>query len=103
MEVFMRTLADIAIEYFCFLIHNRVIADPENTSTLAQAIPIYLDTMSTDERSAFSAAARRALDVATAEPDEHGYTPRKLVHPDHIAFLEAAASGRIFAAKSATQ
>ena len=31
-----------------------------------------------------------------AEPDEHGYTPRKLVTPEQTAFLDLLISGDVF-------
>jgi hypothetical protein len=52
--------------------------------------------MTEEERAAFSAAAQRAIDLLLAEPDEQGYTARKLVSDEQRAFLESAAAGDIF-------
>ena len=91
----MQTLADIALEHFCLLMFDGLL-DPEDASALSQAIPGYLASMSEEERSALAAAAQRALSRLLAEPDEHGYTPRKLVSGELRAFLEAAAACNIY-------
>ena len=91
----MQTLADIALDHFCLLMFDGPL-DPEDASALSQAIPGYLESMTKDERTAFSAAAQRAIDRLLAEPNEHGYTPRKLVSDELKAFLESAAAGEIF-------
>jgi len=91
----MKTLADIAIDYFCLLMFEGPL-DPEDAGALSQAIPVYLEGMSPDERVAFSAAAQRALHRLTALPNEHGYSPRTTVKPDELAFLKSAAAGDIF-------
>ena len=91
----MKTLADIAIDYFSLLMFEGPL-DAEDASALSQAIPVYLEAMSPDERVAFSAAAQRALDRLTAPPDEHGYSPRTTVKQDELAFLKSAAAGDIF-------
>jgi len=70
--------------------------DPDDASSLSQAIPGYLESMSHEERAAFSAAAQRALDRLLADPDEDGHSPRKLVSEELRAFLESAAAGDIF-------
>ena len=91
----MKTLADIAIDHFCLLMFDGPL-DPDDASALSQSIPVYLDSMSLEERIAFSAAAQRALDHLIAEPDEHGYSARSTATPDLVAFLRSAAAGDIF-------
>ena len=91
----MKTLADIALDHFCLLMFDGPL-DPDDASTLAQAIPGYLEAMTESERTAFSAAAQRAIDLLLAEPDEDGYTPQKLVSDEQRAFLSSAAAGEIF-------
>jgi hypothetical protein len=48
---------------------------------------------SPEEQKAVMAAARAWLDAATAAPDAHGYTPRKLLTPEQREFLESLANG----------
>jgi len=49
---------------------------------------------SDEEKSAIQLAAANKLKYLLREPDEHGYTPRKLVTAEQKAFLEAVAAGR---------
>lgn len=91
----MQTLAEIALVHFCLLMFDGPL-DPDDANALSQAIPGYLASMSSEERNAFAGAAQRALDRLLAEPDEHGYTPRRLVSEELRAFLEAAAAGDIY-------
>jgi hypothetical protein len=91
----LQTLADIALDHFCLLMFEGPL-DPDDANALSQAIPGYLESMTEEERAAFSAAAQRAIDLLLAEPDEHGYTPRKFVSDEQRAFLESAAAGDIF-------
>jgi hypothetical protein len=91
----LKTLADIALEHFCLLMFDGPL-DPDDASALSQAIPAYLEAMTEAERSAFSAAAQRAIDRLLAEPDEDGYTPRRLVSDELRSFLESAAAGDVF-------
>ncbi|MBJ2157313.1 hypothetical protein [Variovorax sp. IB41] len=51
------------------------------------------DEYSPEEQQAVMAVAREWLDAATAEPDAHGYTPRKLSTPEQREFLESLAAG----------
>ena len=55
----------------------------------------YFSAMTPGEKEALSTVAREAQARLLAEPDEHGYTPRKLVTEEQRAFLEALASGDI--------
>lgn len=91
----MKTLADIALDHFCLLMFEGPI-HPDDASALSESIPMYLQEMTTEERRAFCAAAQRALDQLAAGPDEHGYSPRKLVGSDQLEFLKSAANGDIF-------
>lgn len=91
----MKTLADIAIDHFCLLMFEGPL-NPEDAEALSQSIPVYLESMSPDERVAFAAAAQRAHDRLTAEPDQHGYSARTTASPDESAFLRSAAAGDIF-------
>ena len=46
------------------------------------------------ERQALKDSASRSLARWLREPDEHGYTPRKLLKPEQRSFLECIASGK---------
>jgi hypothetical protein len=46
------------------------------------------------ERQALKDSASRSLARWLREPDEHGYTPRKLLKPEQRVFLECIASGK---------
>jgi len=48
---------------------------------------------SPDERKALADAAANRLAEWLAEPDEHGFTPRALVTPQHREFLQSIADG----------
>ena len=52
--------------------------------------------MSDEEKAALSQVAEETAAMLLAEPDEHGYTPRKLVTEDQKAFLVALSSGELF-------
>jgi hypothetical protein len=49
--------------------------------------------LSAEEKDALREAAKRSLASWLREPDEHGYTPRKLLTPNKRAFLESIAAG----------
>mgnify|MGYP007005106841 FL=1 len=46
------------------------------------------------ERQALKDSASRSLARWLREPDEHGYTPSKLLKPEQRSFLECIASGK---------
>ncbi|MGJ7498232.1 hypothetical protein ACSFA8_24645 [Variovorax sp. RT4R15] len=91
----MKTLADIALDHFCLLMFDGPL-DPDDADALSQSIPVYLQSMSPDERVAFGAAAQRALDHLTAEPDQHGYSARMTTSAELLDFLRSAAAGDIY-------
>jgi len=91
----MKTLADIAIDHFCLLMFDGPL-HLDDAEALSQSIPVYLESMSRDERVAFAAAAQRALDRLTAQSDQHGYSARTTASPDELALLSSAAAGDIF-------
>jgi hypothetical protein len=49
-----------------------------------------------EDRLAVSEAARRRLSWLLSDPDEYGYSPRKLVTPEHRALLEGLVTGAVF-------
>ena len=60
------------------------------TDILSQIEYDYADA----DREAIKAAASAKLADLLREPDEHGYTPRKLVTAEQKQFLEAIAAGQ---------
>ncbi len=51
------------------------------------------NSFSDAERQAVQDSAKRSLSRWLAEPDEHGYTPRRLLKSEQRVFLESLASG----------
>jgi hypothetical protein len=95
MVYIMQNLADTVLEYYWFL--NFCSEDELNPDTADKKIEDLVDTIidkfSDAERTALQDAAKRSLALWLAEPDEYGYTPRKLLTPDKRAFLEDLITG----------
>lgn len=58
---------------------------------------------SSEEQAGIRAAASQKLKDLTREPDEDGYTPRRLVSEEQKQFLVAIAEGRFDGAPASTQ
>ena len=91
----MDNLADVVLDYYWLLnFCSEEEMEPDlavkKMEHLAYAIT---NDFSDQEKTALQDAARRSLAFMTRDPDEHGYTPRALVTPDQIAFLQAIADG----------
>lgn len=52
--------------------------------------------MTEDEKKALSEVAKETKARLLAEPDEYGYTPRKLVTKKQKAFMEVLATGELY-------
>jgi hypothetical protein len=91
----MKTLADIVLDYFWFL--NFCSDEELNPDTAVQFIEDVSYEMekelSESDKTALKEAAANRLKWWLREPDEHGYTPRKLLTPDEKKFLESMAAG----------
>ncbi|MCF5022811.1 hypothetical protein [Pseudomonas lurida] len=93
----MNNLADIALNYLWTLNFSS-----DDLGFDEDWVVKEIDSMShemehnfTDaERQAVKESASRALTRWLREPDEHGYTPRKLLKPEQRIFLECIASGK---------
>ena len=91
----MNHLADVVLEYFWFL---NFCSDEELDSDTAvkamENLAYTIDTSFTNaEKAALQEAATRSLDAWLREPDEYGYTPRKLLTTEKREFLESIAAG----------
>ena len=93
----MNNLANEFIRYFWALLFvaDETFIDENFVSNEVERLYYELAEVYTEpEQQAVMAAAAEWLRQFTAEPDEHGYTPRKLLKPEHRAFLESIAWGR---------
>jgi hypothetical protein len=92
----MNNLADVALDYFWFLnFSTEEEADIQLTSDRLGELAHQIETeLSAAEKDALKAAASRRLVSWLMEPDEHGYTPRKLLTAEQKSFLEDIAEGR---------
>lgn len=91
----MKNLADIVLEYFWFLnFSTDEELDPDIAVKSMENLSYTIENEFTDEdRLALRDAASRSLKGWLSEPDEYGYTPRKLLTDDKRAFLESIAAG----------
>lgn len=93
----MKTLAEISLEYvWLMLFGSDEIIDPDYAVKMQESLPEYFASMSQEEKAAFAKAGAEARARLLADPDEHGYTPRKLVTDEERVFLDALSSGKIF-------
>ena len=92
----MKNLADIVLQYYWFL--NFCSDDELDPDTAVREIEGLADTIMNsftfEEREELQEAAKRSLATWLREPDEHGYTPRKLLTEDQRSFLESIAEGQ---------
>jgi predicted HicB family RNase H-like nuclease len=92
----MKNLADVVLHYYWFL--NFCSDDELDPDTAVKEMESLADTIMNSftvaEREELQAAAKRSLTTWLREPDEHGYTPRKLLTEDQRIFLESIAEGQ---------
>jgi hypothetical protein len=92
----MNNLADVVLEYYWFL--NFCSDDELDPDTAVKHLENLADVIANEftpqEQSALRESADRWLASWLREPDEHGYTPRKLLTPDKRAFLEQISKGQ---------
>lgn len=91
----MRTLAEIVLDYLWFLnFCDDEQLDPDTAVRLCEEISYLLENkLSESERDALKTAAAERIKSWLREPDEHGYTPRKLLTAEKKKFLESIAAG----------
>jgi len=91
----MNNLADAVLDFFWFLnFSTEEEADLQLTAEMSAGLANQIETtFSQAEKDALKDAASRRLTSWLREPDQHGYTPRKLLTPDQRSFLEEIAAG----------
>ena len=93
----MKTLAQITLDYIWLLMFaGEDIIDLDYSVKQVELLPDYFAGMTPDEKAALSEVAVEAKGRLLAEPDEHGYSPRRLVTPEQIEFLDLLISGDAF-------
>ena len=92
----MQTLARLSFDYIWLLnFADEDVMDLDYSVKLLESLPDYFSAMTEEEKAALAQVAAETKATLLAEPDEHGYTPRKLVTEEQKAFLEALSSGDI--------
>jgi hypothetical protein len=91
----MKTLADIVLDYYWFLnFCDDEQLDPDTAANLIENVSYQLENeLSESEKDGLKKAAAERLKWWFREPDEHGYTPRKLLTTEQKSFLESIATG----------
>lgn len=93
----MKTLAEISLEFIWHLLFDgEEIVELDYSVAWQESLPDYFSAMNADEKVALSEAAQSKWNRLLAPPDEHGYTPRKLVTDEQKRFLESVISGDLF-------
>nr|WP_086937480.1 hypothetical protein [Thaumasiovibrio occultus] len=93
----MKTLAQLSFEYlWLILFEGEDVIDPDYSVRIQETLPEYFASMTEDEKSALSAAAKEAQNNLLSEPDGHGYTPHSLVTEEQKVFMEALSTGELF-------
>ena len=94
----MKTLAEVLL----FALETLSIAeerglDWQACGDVTNEMWLQLAKTSPEERRALSEVATARLKTLLREPDEYGYSPRKLVTPEQKVLLESLADGSAFA------
>lgn len=93
----MKTLAELSFDYIWLLLFSdEDILDFDYSVKMQESLSSYFESMLEAEKEALSQVAAQAKARLLAEPDRHGYTPRKLVTEDQKVFLDAVISGELF-------
>jgi len=91
----MKTLADMVLDYFWFInFSSDEELDRDKAVQLLEDLSYEIEhELSEPEKIELKTAAANRLKWWLREPDEHGYTPRKLLTPEQKEFLESIAAG----------
>jgi hypothetical protein len=92
-----KRLAEIvvrSIEFFELVDDAQV--DSRTALKILEGIAADLTEATPEEQAAVRQAARDRLAWYLQEPDEHGYSPRKTLTPEHRQLLEGIVSGELF-------
>lgn len=93
----MKTLAELSFEYIWLIMFGTEdMIDLDYSVQCQESLSAQFEGITEAEKSALVAVAVATRKQLLAEPDEHGYTPRKLVSEEQKAFLDAFVSGEIF-------
>jgi hypothetical protein len=93
----MDTLAQLTFDFLWLLMFSEEDEiDPSLAERWLESLPEYFANMSSEEKAALARVAAREQRRLLAEPDEYGYTPRKLVTDEQKEFMESLISGDIF-------
>lgn len=93
----MSHLADEFIRYFwalLFAADETFISDDFVCDEIERLSHELAEEFTQEEQQAVMSAAKNWLESWTAEPDQHGYSPRKLLTPDQKEFLLGLAEGK---------
>jgi hypothetical protein len=92
----MQNLADVVLSYFWFLSFcTDEQMHPDDAVKQMENLVHSIENDFTDgERTALQDAEKRTLAIWLSEPDEYGYTPRKLLTAEQKGFLESIIEGR---------
>ncbi|MCD5994091.1 hypothetical protein KDX38_11335 [Pseudomonas sp. CDFA 602] len=94
----MRALAELSFDFIWHLMFtDDDHLDPDLAVRSLEGLADCLTVMSDEERRAFICVARERKARLLADPDEHGYTPRRLVTEEQAQFLDHILSGQFFA------
>ena len=96
-------LAQVCLDYLLLLVDgdDSVIDSRYCEKTLGPLLDD-MQEATESEKQALAAAARERLAWLLREPDEHGYTPRKLVSQETRDFLTALGEGTVLQAREGT-
>ena len=93
----MKTLAELSFEYIWLIMFGTEdIIDLDYSVQCQESLSAQLAGITEAEKSALVEVAVAARNRLLAEPNAHGYTPRKLVSQEQKAFLDAFISGEVF-------
>jgi len=93
----MKTLAELAFEYIWLLLfEGEDVIDLDYSVKQQEILPGYFSELTDKEKEALSEVAKDVQARLLAEPDEHGYTPRRLVTDEQKLFLSGMISGEIY-------
>ena len=93
----MKNLAELSFEYIWLIMFGTEdVIDLDYSVSCQESLSMHFEGMSELEKSALVEVAIATRNRLLAEPDEHGYTLRKLASQEQITFLDAFISGEIF-------
>jgi hypothetical protein len=92
-----RKLAEIVVRSIEFfeLVEDAVV-EPDTAINILESIAADLEEATSEEHAALKQAASERLAWFLQEPDQYGYSPRKMLGAKHRQLLERIASGEMF-------